>query len=657
MDVRQEVENEDYTAKWNVASESAQDVRRNGKLVSSNGPRDLRIKRAISLVEGQQYEAAILLLKSIISSDKENEFPKKALGVCYIKTGRLSLAKKIFIEIFKKNRRSFDAANNLGAIYHNTSDFANARSWFHTAVDLKPNDVLARYNLANAQMSLLDYQSAEQEFQKCLAINPNAKPVLKNLGALYLKIGRFEEAIEVFKKILVFHVNDAPSHNSLATAYSAIDENRLAKLEYQNCLKLDPENPEYLVNFSIFLKDIGLVKEALSYAERAEVARPDDKKIDKALASILRSLGAREAATSYLLKLVETYPDDFGHLRLLSVAAPESFGEDKTKEIEEVFSKTNDLDARCQIGNALFGIYESKKKYDLAFRYLKSGNDAEKNKRRYSLQTDLEYFERVRQMNDRIAALEPFPSEMSGPAPIFILGMPRSGTSILEQILSVKGDCAGLGELSYVRKFVERELLNNPSDIKAKNLLEFRNYYLTRIVDLMEARGEKRPYFVDKMPHNFLFIGLLAAALPEAKFIHVYRDPAATCWSNFTRYFPAPGLSYSFDLKDIVEYYDLYREFMSDVSATSIGNKIYHLSYEKLTEDLRGSTQSLMRYLGFEWQEDMLKPHLNTRAVRTASSLQVKKPIYRGSSEAWRKYEASVGGYLGALRPFEVTSH
>ena len=102
-------------------------------MVISNGPRDLRIKNAISLVEGGQYEAAILLLKSIISSDKENEFPKRALGVCYIKMGQLSRAKTIFIEIFKKNRRSFDAANNLGVIYNNMSDFENARKWFQVA--------------------------------------------------------------------------------------------------------------------------------------------------------------------------------------------------------------------------------------------------------------------------------------------------------------------------------------------------------------------------------------------------------------------------------------------------------------------------------------------------------------------------------------------
>ena len=626
-------------------------------MVISNGPRDLRIKNAISLVEGGQYEAAILILKSIISSEKENEFPKRALGVCYIKMGQLSRAETIFIEIFKKNRRSFDAANNLGVIYNNMSDFENARKWFQVAAELKTNDVLARYNLANVHMSLSDYQSAEQEFQKCLAINPNAKPVLKNLGALYLTTGRFVEAIGVFKKILMSDVNDAPAHNSLAAAYSAIDENCLAKLEYQESLKLDPENPEYLINFSIFLKDIGLAKEALSLAERAEVARPDNKKVAKALASILRNLGERETAKTYLEKLVETNPDDFGQLRLLSVAAPESFSEHRTKEIQEVFSQTNDLEARCQIGHALFGIYESRKKYDIAFQYLKAGNDAEKHKRKYTIETDLKYFEKIRQINNRIAALEPIPTEISGPEPIFILGMPRSGTSILEQILSVKGDCAGLGELPYVRKFVERELLDHPSVIGPKKLLEFRNYYLSRIVDLMEARGEVRPYFVDKMPHNFLFIGVLAAALPEAKFIHLYRDPAATCWSNFTRFFPAPGLSYSFDLKDTADYYALYREFMADISATNIGKKIYHLSYERLTEDLRGSTESLMRHLGFEWQEDMLKPHLNTRAVRTASSLQVKKPIYKGSSEAWKNYEADIGGYFGALRPFEAKSY
>jgi tetratricopeptide (TPR) repeat protein len=622
--------------------------------VISSGFRDARIKQAISLVESRQYEAAIVLLKSIISADKESEFPKRALGVCYIKTGQLLLAEKIFIEIFKKNRASFDAANNLGVIYNGRQDFLNAKKWFQIAVDLNPNDVLARYNLANAQMSLLDYQSAEQEFQKCLSINRNAKPVLKNLGGLYLKIDQHSQAIKVFKRLLELDPNDAASHNSLAIAHSATDENQMAKSEYEEALRLIPNNLEYLVNFAGFLKDLGLAEEALLYAKRAEEINSDDKRVNKALASILRNLGNRKVATSYLMKLIEAYPEDYGLLRMLSVTAPESFSQEKIEEIKGLFSATEELDGRCQIGHTLFGIFESKKEYHAAFQYLKFGNDAEKARRGYAFENDVSYFEKLREMNRRLDLIDDFSSDSSAPVPIFIIGMPRSGTSILEQILSASGECAGLGELSYAKKFVEREMLNRPKELEATTLYGLRSYYFTRVLDLMAVRQEKTPYFVDKMPHNFRFVVALATAIPEAKFIHLYRDPAATCWSNYSRFFPADGLSYSFDLQDVANYYGLYRDYMTEISAAKVGGRLYHLEYERLTDDLRGSTESLMSYLGLGWQEEMLTPHLNSRSVRTASSLQVKKPVYKGSSEAWKNYEAEIGVNLRAVQPFEA---
>jgi hypothetical protein len=150
------------------------------------------------------------------------------------------------------------------------------------------------------------------------------------------------------------------------------------------------------------------------------------------------------------------------------------------------------------------------------------------------------------------------------------------------------------------------------------------------------------------MPHNFRAIGLILKAIPEAKIIHLSRDPGATCWSNYKHYFRDTGLGYSYNLDDLVRHYGLYTDLMNFWSK-QFGDKIYHLNYEELTQNQEGETVKLVNYLGLSWQDGFLEPHKNERVALTASQQQVKKQVYTGSSEAWKKFEPYVGEYFKPL--------
>lgn len=150
------------------------------------------------------------------------------------------------------------------------------------------------------------------------------------------------------------------------------------------------------------------------------------------------------------------------------------------------------------------------------------------------------------------------------------------------------------------------------------------------------------------MPHNFRFIPLICAAIPEAKIVHVYRDPKATCWSNFRNYFSPVALGYFFDLRDIVRYYSLYKNLM-EFWKISYSDRIIDLDYEKLVQQPDVYTSNLLEKLGLEFEKATLAPHLNTRAVATASALQVRKRIYKNSSLNWRKYKELVEDYFDPL--------
>ena len=223
--------------------------------------------------------------------------------------------------------------------------------------------------------------------------------------------------------------------------------------------------------------------------------------------------------------------------------------------------------------------------------------------------------------------------EVISQIPIFILGMPRSGTTLVEQIVSSHSQVCGAGELSFLDRFGGKICLGDEV-ISSKNLLEVRKAYLNELKKV----SENKPFVTDKMPHNFINIGVIVKALPEAKIIHVKRDPAATIWSNFKYYFHAKGLGYSYKLEDTVAFYKLYQNLV-EFWDESYGDKIYHIDYDKLTVKQEPETKRLLEYLELDWEDACLSPQENKRSVRTASQLQVREKVYKGSSKAWRKFE------------------
>ena len=175
-------------------------------------------------------------------------------------------------------------------------------------------------------------------------------------------------------------------------------------------------------------------------------------------------------------------------------------------------------------------------------------------------------------------------------------------------------------------------------------MYKFRQHYLSELSKISSGKS----FVTDKMPQNFRFIPLICATFPEAKIVHVKRDPSATCWSNFKHHFVTKNLGYCYDVKDVVEYYNLYNDLMT-IWQAQYGDRIYNLYYENLTTNQEIETRHLIKHLSLDWEEACLSPHHNKRSVRTASEQQVRQKVYQGSSEAWRKFEPYLNGAFDSL--------
>ena len=245
---------------------------------------------------------------------------------------------------------------------------------------------------------------------------------------------------------------------------------------------------------------------------------------------------------------------------------------------------------------------------------------------------------------DKNSLLEPISS-----CPIFILGMPRSGTSLVEQIISSHEQVNGLGELKILSQCISLVVNNKSPDAPLSDAMfdSIRKNYMNYISKI----NISEKIFTDKMPANFRYIGFILSAFPEAKIVHLKRDARATCWSIYKRLFSDNGYGWSYDLDDLVKYFSFYSDLMS-FWHERFPDQIYDICYEDLTTNQEEETRKLLEYCDLDWDENCLNFHSNKRPVKTASALQVRKKMYQGSSEAWKKYEAYLQPLIKGLKSF-----
>jgi len=297
--------------------------------------------------------------------------------------------------------------------------------------------------------------------------------------------------------------------------------------------------------------------------------------------------------------------------------------------MHQLYLDENISDAqRCDINFGLAKACEDLEDFEQAYTHYVEGNALRKKLLQYDINDDVELCRNLKSNYPQIAqnslAPDSFPDNLM---PIFIVGMPRSGTTLVEQIISSHSQVTGAGELIFASLF-GANIATGVNEVNYESLLDFRNKYLNK----MKNFSKGNLIVTDKMPQNFNFIGLLAAAFPEAKIVHVKRDPAAVCWSNFTHYFPSDTMSYSYAIDDVIRYYALYQNLM-DFWTNTLSDRIYQLNYEQLTVNQESETRQLIDHLRLDWDEQCLSPQNNARGVATASNVQVRKKVYKGSSE------------------------
>ena len=499
----------------------------------------------------------------------------------------------------------------LSIVYEKTGKISESLTTIKKIVDINPQDPLAHYNLGNTYAQLADFSKAEESYRKAISLKPNFPQVYYNLGVMFKKNYKLEEAEKFYKQAISLKPDFAYAYNNLGIVLEELRKLSESEICYKKVIALKPDYADAYHNLGNNLEQQGKLKDAQIYFEKAIIINPG-------LAKTHRQLS--------LIKKFDKYDNQYHLLQKLYL--------DKNISDEQL----------CHINFSLAKIYEDLENFENAFKHFKEGNKIKKKLLNYNIKKDIDLFNQIKlSFKKKEKSIPSIKKNKSDLIPIFIIGMPRSGTTLVEQIISSHSKVSGLGELPFVLQ-IGFKIATGLLEYNSETLLKFRNNYLEAIKNL----SDKSLIITDKMPQNFLFIGLIATSFPEAKILHIKRNPAAVCWANYKQWFKSKDLSYSYSIDDTIQYYSLYEDLMNFWKEL-FNNRIYEVDYESLTVNHEDEIKKLIKYLDLNWEEGCLSPEKNKRAVTTASNKQIRNKIFKGSSQKWKNYKPFLNGILDNL--------
>jgi Tfp pilus assembly protein PilF len=468
----------------------------------------------------------------------------------------------------------------------------------------------------------------------------------KVLAVVLIQSGKIRESLAASQKSVKLEPHDYGAHNNLANSLKALGRLEEAEISYNKAIRLKPDYAEAYNNLGVILhKQLRRLNEAESNYNKAITLKPDYAEAYKNLGALLQEQGRLEEAEISYNKAIILKPDFAEAYRnLASIKRFDSQNEQYLKMQKLYLNKNISKQQLCHINFALAKVCEDLEDFEQAFNHYREGNELRKKLLNYDINKDIKLFKQLKssyiKIEQKSLKLENLKSNL---IPIFIVGMPRSGTTLFEQIISSHSEVTGAGELPFVWEF-GGAIAQGLSDPNTDALLEFREKYLIKLKNFSNSNF----IVTDKMPLNFRYIGLLVATFPEAKIVHVKRNPAAVCWANYINYFASRHLNYCYELDQTIKYYGLYKNLM-EFWAKQFPNRIYNADYELLTVNQENETRQLIDYLGLNWEDRCLLPQNNMRSVATASNIQIRKKIYQGSSQKWEKYKPFLNGELDGL--------
>ena len=583
-------------------------------------PPQANIQSIVALYSSSKIQEALVEIEALVKDFPNSPILYNIRASCYKANGQINASIKDYEKAVTLKPDYAEAYYNLGITFRELGQLEAALKSYEKALAIKHEYPEAHNNLGSVLLDLGSLDSATDHFEWALAFKPNYPEAHNNLGVVARKLEKLDKAIKSFNKAIDIQPNYVQAHSNLGNILQDIGQLDAAMDCYKNALAINPNHTQCYLDIGLIHKEKGQIDDAIKFFEKALTINPN------------------HAVTYDNLSDIKKYTINKKHI---------------TKMQSLLSSDTLSPSDRRHLCFALAKVNENLDNQDELFKYLHEGNRLLKHELNYSLDRSKTLFSTVKETFST-----PYPdiekslsSEPSTFKPIFIVGMPRSGTTLVEQITSSHHAVHGAGELTNLPTIIgpiaTDHLNQGINKLPQKPFLSIREQYL----DVLSNLNVSESVITNKLPLNFIYIGFILTAFPEAKIVHMKRDARAICWSIYKSNFRNTGNGYSYNFDDLAGFYGLYTDLM-DFWHQLFPDRIYDMCYEDLTTNQEEETRKLLEYCEIEWDDNCLNFHNSKRAVKTASALQVRQKMYQGSSEAWKKYEVHLKPLIKALSAY-----
>jgi len=577
------------------------------------------------------------------------------------------------------------ALNNMGSILRERKRNDEALAWYRKAIAANPNYLEPLNNFGALVLEDDRTQEATEALNKALQINPNYPEAICNMGGVHLALEQNDAALACFQRALALRPVYIEAQMGLAKTYQALENLPDAETSAQRAIQFDPNNAKAHALLGGIYAELAQPEQAEAQYDKSLAIDPECDDALLGLGHLCMELGQMDRAEELFLRSLEFKPDNLAARIHISQVKKVKAGDDNFAALLEQEKKSAGFSENkmMSLHFALGKCYDDTKDYEQAFPHFLAGCKIKRAKFSYDPDSAARQFTGVMEIFDQA-----FIDRLRGGGdpsrvPVFVLGMPRSGTTLTEQIIASHPEVYGAGELHDLLRIAERNAtsnappLPNPSDNSASGLPDSglrafgapasgRGDFLSfpdnlRALDRatltawgaeyvagLQQRAPDARRITDKMPANFFAVGLIHLMLPDAKIIHVNRNPVDTCLSCFTRLFNRKQ-EHTYDLAELGQYYVHYARLMEHWRKVLPAGAFLDVNYEDIVADQETQARKLIEYCGLEWDAACLDFHNTQRSIRTASLTQVRQPIYTTSVERWRHYEKFLGPLLDAL--------
>jgi predicted Zn-dependent protease len=606
-------------------------------------------------LQGQPAKA-LTILEPLASVHADSAHVLHELGLCLGAAGRGDAAIEVLRKAVVTDPKHAGAWRTLGDQLSAAGQEREAEKAYeqHLAVSTRhPELIDAARALREGKVA-----NAEKLTREVLKKDPVDVVAIRMLATIGIKVGQLEDAKNLLERCLQL----APGFHLARHGYAVVlfRQNELdgAMAQVEMLLHAEPDNPNYLILKGTILVRKGDHLPALELYERILADYPHQSGAHLNYGHTLKTVGRLEEGIAAYRKSIELNPG--GGEAWWSLANLKTFrfeDEDIERMLAEILPEgKGDPDDQAHLAFALGKALEDRGEYDASFDYYRRGNAIRARQQRYSAKINVVNTARqIKSLDSEFFAARKGWG-CPAPDPIFIVGLPRAGSTLLEQILASHSEVEGTAELPDIiaisRRLGQKSRKNPASyypeiltELSAERVRELGENYLS--TTQVQRRG--KPYFIDKMPNNFQHIGLIHLILPNAKVIDARRHPMAGCFSCFKQLF-ARGQTFTYDLTDLGRYYRDYVSLMDHWDEVLPG-RVHRVQYEDMVDDTEAQVRALLRYCGLDFEEQCLRFYETERAIRTPSAEQVRKPVYKEGLEHWRNYERHLEPLKEALGP------